>query len=137
MKLKDGSTKDEHRLIMEKILGRKLNFNEVVHHKDENKRNNSPDNLELKTRSKHSQDHFKPILITSEQKAKMKIKLSESYRGENAPWSILTGEQVILIKRLLKANTMKMVDIAAKFNVDRRTIGDIKHRRSWMHINIE
>lgn len=37
----------EHRLVMEHILGRFLLPTEVVHHKDKNKLNNSPDNLEL------------------------------------------------------------------------------------------
>lgn len=39
----------EHRLVMEKNLGRHLLPDEVVHHKDENKQNNHPDNLELYT----------------------------------------------------------------------------------------
>lgn len=37
----------EHRLAMEKILGRFLKPEEVVHHKDKNPENNDPDNLEL------------------------------------------------------------------------------------------
>lgn len=37
----------EHRLVMEQILGRSLLPDEVVHHKDGNPQNNSPDNLEL------------------------------------------------------------------------------------------
>lgn len=35
----------EHILIAEKLLGRYLNSDEVVHHKDENKTNNLPENL--------------------------------------------------------------------------------------------
>ena len=37
----------EHRLVMEKILGRYLTVDEIVHHKDKNKKNNDPSNLEL------------------------------------------------------------------------------------------
>jgi hypothetical protein len=37
----------EHRIVMEKVLGRLLTKKEVVHHKDHNKVNNDPDNLML------------------------------------------------------------------------------------------
>lgn len=37
----------EHRLVMEAVLGRHLLPAEVVHHRDGNKQNNQPDNLEL------------------------------------------------------------------------------------------
>jgi len=37
----------EHRLVMEKKLGRYLKLKEVVHHKDRDRLNNLPDNLEL------------------------------------------------------------------------------------------
>jgi hypothetical protein len=39
----------EHRLVMEGILGRYLNPWENVHHKDTDRQNNEPDNLEFWT----------------------------------------------------------------------------------------
>jgi hypothetical protein len=37
----------EHRLVMERVLGRYLRPDEVVHHRDEDPSNNDPSNLEL------------------------------------------------------------------------------------------
>jgi hypothetical protein len=48
----------EHRLVMEKELGRYLEKDEVVHHKDHNKKNNDISNLELLTKSTHGKLHF-------------------------------------------------------------------------------
>jgi len=49
----------EHRVVAEKMLGRKLKKGEIVHHKDGNKHNNSPSNLEVMTQSQHAKLHWK------------------------------------------------------------------------------
>lgn len=47
-----------HRVMMENHLGRLLNTNEVVHHKDHNKKNNSIENLELLDSKEHIKLHM-------------------------------------------------------------------------------
>lgn len=51
--------KHEHRVVAEKILGRKLERGEIVHHLDGNKRNNNPDNLVVMTQSDHIKEHLR------------------------------------------------------------------------------
>lgn len=46
-----------HRIVMENYLGRLLTDEEVIHHKDHNKKNNSIENLELINRVAHIKLH--------------------------------------------------------------------------------
>lgn len=47
----------EHRIVMENYLGRLLNKDEVVHHKDHDTKNNSIENLEVMKYKEHCKMH--------------------------------------------------------------------------------
>lgn len=52
--------KHAHRAMAEQALGRKLLPGEVVHHKDEDRTNFAPENLEvLASQAEHARHHFK------------------------------------------------------------------------------
>lgn len=56
--LSEGKLVLEHRYLMEKIIGRKLNKGEIVHHIDGNPKNNNLNNLKLfKNNSEHIKFH--------------------------------------------------------------------------------
>ena len=54
-----GKWRLQHRLIIERELGRSLDRNEIVHHKDGDGTNNERSNLELMSRSEHMTLHKK------------------------------------------------------------------------------
>lgn len=129
-----------HIEIMEKKLGRKLKVGEIVHHKDENKRNNSPDNLENITISKHGKLHWE--LKTPEEKEKLlqsmrsvKGNKGKAVFGSKHKNSKLNEKQVLDIKIKLKDGATQS-DLGKLYNVDSSTIREIKHERSWKHVKI-
>lgn len=54
----------EHRLIAEKMLGRKLNADEVVHHKNEDREDNRPGNLQVMSRAAHMNEHRSQLIAS-------------------------------------------------------------------------
>ena len=82
----------EHILIMEKKIGRFLKTSEFVHHKDNNRQNNSINNLEILTNSEHARLHGKingcPANFTMKGKKhskKSKLKMRIAHLGKKMP----------------------------------------------------
>jgi hypothetical protein len=53
----DGHRQLQHRLVVERFIGRKLKRSEVIHHIDGDKTNNSIENLQIMTQSDHIKAH--------------------------------------------------------------------------------
>lgn len=118
IKFSDGTTRDEHRLIMEKKLGRKLLFNEIVHHVNGDKKDNSEENFEIVSRSEHSRMHGQR---------------NHAIKGEGCPFSKLKEEQVVLVRLLVSFGVMQK-EIADLFRISRKNISPISTRKTWRHL---
>ena len=109
------------RLVMEEIVGRKLTFDDVVHHKDENPWNNSPDNLQLMTRSHHTIHHRKGTKYSEETKRKISM-----HNGSKK----LSLDDVRSVKEMLKRGDEGST-VARRFGVHHATISGIKTGKNW------
>ena len=136
IKLPDGTTRDEHRLIMERHLGRTLLTSEHVHHIDENKRNNQLSNLLLISNSDHAKEHLTGVPKTELCKQNLSNALKGKYIGEYSHKHILTNVQVVEIKKLLKTNITQR-EIGEMFGVNCKTISGINVGTTWKHIVID
>jgi len=86
-----------------------------VHHRDENKRHNTPGNLVYLSPEAHRAEHG-PTQI-----------------GESAAAAILTEVKVLTIRALDDAGAYRKF-LAILFGVAPQTISDVCNRRQWKHI---
>lgn len=95
------ATKDgyvlEHIIVMEDKLGRSLGPGEIVHHLNEVKSDNRPDNLEVMLRSDHIKHHHRK----------------------------LSNDQEATLLHEWRSGNKRHIDLAAKYGVSKSTIGNI------------
>ena len=91
----NGRCIDEHRFVVERHLGRKLASNEVVHHRNGDKRDNRLENLEVMTRLQHLRHHGFEALHSVEARQKT----ANMLRGKRPRIAPLSDESVRAIRR--------------------------------------
>lgn len=109
----DGKQRLEHRVVMEQVMGRKLNLNESVHHINGNKLDNRPENLEIIDPVSHSKLHAK----------------ERSEKGISNH-SNLNNNQIIEIRRR-RASGEVLESIAKDFDVSTSAISRIALGETW------
>ena len=100
-----------HRAVMSVVLGRQLGRDEFVCHRDDDRRNNWPDNLYLGDHSSNAADS---------------LRNGGRVRGEQHPFAKLSDEQVREIRRALVRGE-RARDLARAYGVHKSTISRIKH----------
>jgi hypothetical protein len=126
IKLKDGTTKHEHRYLMQQHLGRVLLRNEFVHHKDGNSRNNELSNLEVMIAKQHNLEH--------NHTARLRPGIPPIILGSANPTSKLREDQVLFIRDLFSKQRKGIRKYARLFGVSHTLIIKILNRDIWKHI---
>jgi HNH endonuclease len=100
-----------HRAVMMVVLERKLSPDEFVCHRDDDRRNNWPQNLYLGDHSSNAADS---------------LRNGGRVRGERHPFAKLSNDQVRQI-RLALSQGERVGDLARAYGVHKSTVSRIKH----------
>jgi hypothetical protein len=130
---KDGKTKTRYvqNLVLEAFVSKRPRLQDADHI-DKNIKNNRLSNLRWLPVLYNSGKvgYANPNTRIHQQRRNGRIK-----NGEMMPWTKLTSDQVVIIKKLLASGEGNL-SISKKFNVTASTISGIKRGKSWQQIKI-
>lgn len=95
-----GISVRRNRAVMSSILGRAISENEHIHHKDEDRSNDDPSNLELLTADDHNKHHKTGSRHSTDSKARISSGLKRAHaEGRHAPPVIIHRDEKGRIKK--------------------------------------
>ncbi len=109
-----------HRLVGFAFLGEPTAEQTDINHKDGNKLNNLPDNLEWCSRGENARHAFKYLP-------------RKGVKGEHNNCAKLKDSDIPIIRQLLKEG-ISQAKIGRRFNVSQRAIWQISSGKKWTHI---
>ena len=121
-----------HKLVLEIFVCKRPN-DCVAHHKDEDKSNNSVDNLEWVTRAQHNILHPKQ---PGGRRKRVGVACDDPYRGERVSGAKLTESKVKLIRMLRACKWLffSIDELAGVFDVTQGTVSKAISRKTWAHV---
>lgn len=132
----DGRHIYEHRLVMERHLGRLLRSDEHVHHVNEDRADNRLENLRLLSKA----DHVRLHSLERQAKARREgtpnahINPATVARGERIASAKLTTDDVLAMRARYTAQEATIDALADEFGVNRTTVWKVVTRRRWKHV---